>query len=100
MFRGTWKGKPKATRSLQRFSSVALQRERTKSMRLAKYLARCGVASRRASEELIEKGRVKVDSVVVKTPAHNIYPTNKIFVDNKAVCKQLPVVSGSHHLFS
>ncbi len=34
-------------------------------MRLQKYLARAGVASRRASEELIREGRVKVDGDVV-----------------------------------
>ncbi len=33
-------------------------------VRLQKYLAECGVASRRKSEELIEAGKVKVNSVV------------------------------------
>ncbi len=34
------------------------------SMRLQKYLAECGVASRRKSEELIEQGKVKVNGRV------------------------------------
>lgn len=35
-------------------------------IRLNKYLARCGVASRRACDELISQGRVKVNGKVVK----------------------------------
>ncbi|MFM8523777.1 MAG: S4 domain-containing protein, partial [Actinomycetota bacterium] len=35
-------------------------------MRLQKFLAESGVASRRASEKLIAEGRVKVDGLVVK----------------------------------
>ena len=34
-------------------------------MRLQKYLASCGVASRRASEKLIAEGHVSVDGVVI-----------------------------------
>ncbi|EYE87775.1 ribosomal large subunit pseudouridine synthase B [Fervidicella metallireducens AeB] len=34
--------------------------------RLQKYMARCGVASRRKSEELITEGKVKINGVVVK----------------------------------
>ena len=35
-------------------------------IRLQKYMSECGVASRRKSEELIEKGAVKVNGVVAK----------------------------------
>jgi 23S rRNA pseudouridine2605 synthase len=38
-------------------------------MRLAKYLAHAGVASRRASEELVRAGRVTVGASVVRDPA-------------------------------
>jgi 23S rRNA pseudouridine2605 synthase len=38
---------------------------RGKAMRLAKYLAHAGIASRRAAEELIRAGRVTVDGEVV-----------------------------------
>ncbi len=37
-------------------------------MRLAKYLAHAGVASRRAAEKLIASGRVSVDGDVVRDP--------------------------------
>ncbi|MDD3954658.1 MAG: pseudouridine synthase [Lentisphaeria bacterium] len=41
-------------------------------MRLAKYLAAAGIASRRRCEELIREGRVLVNGSVVLTPAVNI----------------------------
>lgn len=43
-------------------------------MRLAKYLAMAGAASRRQAEDLIRAGRVKVNGQVVNTPAINIDP--------------------------
>lgn len=43
-------------------------------MRLAKYLAMAGVASRRQAEDLIRAGQVKVNGLVVDTPAINIDP--------------------------
>ena len=45
------------------------------SMRLAKYLAHAGVASRRASETLIAAGRVTVDGEVVTDPARDVDDT-------------------------
>ena len=37
-------------------------------MRLQKYMAQCGVASRRGSEAMIADGRVMVNGSVVDTP--------------------------------
>lgn len=54
-------------------------------MRLAKYIAHAGVASRRASEELIFEGRVTVDGDVVTDPAKNVSDHNKITVDGDRV---------------
>ncbi len=41
-------------------------------MRLAKYLASCGLGSRRDCEKLIEQGRVSVNGIGVLTPATDI----------------------------
>ncbi len=41
-------------------------------MRLAKYLAHAGVASRRAAEQLIEEGRVRVDGMIARDPARDV----------------------------
>lgn len=54
--------------------------------RLQKYLARCGIASRRASEDLIRSGRVKVDGKIVTVLGLCIdADMQKISVDDKRV---------------
>jgi 23S rRNA pseudouridine2605 synthase len=54
-------------------------------MRLAKYLARCGVASRRASERLVVEGRVAVAGQVVKDPARDVDARFAVTVDGRRV---------------
>lgn len=54
-------------------------------MRLAKYLAHAGVASRRKSEKIIAAGRVKVDGQVVRDPAHGVENRNDVRVDGHPV---------------
>ena len=61
-------------------------------MRLAKYIAHAGVASRRASEELIFAGRVTVDDEVVTDPARDVYDGNRITVDGDRVTKEATAV--------
>ncbi len=54
-------------------------------MRLAKYLAHSGVASRRASEELIAAGRVTIAGAVVTDPARDVDETSGVAVDGREV---------------
>ncbi len=55
-------------------------------VRLQKFMADCGVASRRACEELIEQGRVKVDGKVMRIQGHKIDPIKtKVEVDNETI---------------
>jgi 23S rRNA pseudouridine2605 synthase len=54
-------------------------------VRLAKYLAHGGVASRRAAEGLIEKGRVTVGGEVVRDPALDVDATSQVAVDGAPV---------------
>lgn len=55
-------------------------------IRLQKFLADSGVASRRKCEELIESGRVKVDGRIIRTMGVKIDPLNsKVEVDNKRI---------------
>jgi len=54
-------------------------------MRLAKHLAHAGVASRRASEQLIFDGRVAVDGEVVTDPARDVTGGERIEVDGERV---------------
>ncbi|WP_083238773.1 pseudouridine synthase [Caloranaerobacter ferrireducens] len=58
-------------------------------MRLQKYLAMCGVASRRKSEMLILQGRVKVNGKVVEELGYKIDPDiDIVLVDNKRIIKK------------
>jgi 23S rRNA pseudouridine2605 synthase len=54
-------------------------------VRLAKYLAHGGVASRRESENLVAAGRVTVDGEVATDPARDVDDANAITVDGRAV---------------
>ena len=56
-----------------------------RAMRLAKYLASAGVASRRAAEELIRSGRVSVGGVAVTDPARDVAPADSVTVDGEPV---------------
>jgi 23S rRNA pseudouridine2605 synthase len=53
--------------------------------RIAKWLARAGVASRRDAEKMIAEGRVKLGGKVVDTPATFITPGDHVTVDGKPV---------------
>lgn len=60
--------------------------ERVVPMRVQKFLARSGVASRRGSEDLITAGRVAVDGVVVTELGAKVDPaTQTVTVDGKEV---------------
>lgn len=54
-------------------------------MRLAKFLAHAGVASRRAAEEMIRAGRVTVDGHTVTDPARDAQPGDAVAIDGHEV---------------
>ena len=55
-------------------------------MRLQKYMAKCGIASRRKSEEMIKDGLVKVNNKIVTEQGIKIDPDNDIvIVDEKTI---------------
>jgi 23S rRNA pseudouridine2605 synthase len=54
-------------------------------MRLAKYLARAGVASRRAAEEIVRAGRVTVDRATVTDPARDVTEEDRIELDGSPI---------------
>lgn len=51
--------------------------------RIAKVLARAGVASRREAERLIEAGRVAVNGKIIASPALNVTAADRITFDGK-----------------
>jgi 23S rRNA pseudouridine2605 synthase len=58
--------------------------------RIAKYLSRAGVASRREAERMIETGQVAVNGKVIDSPALNITTKDKITVNGKPVAPPEP----------
>jgi 23S rRNA pseudouridine2605 synthase len=54
-------------------------------VRLQKFLAHAGVASRRASEEIIYSGRVTVDGRIVADPARDVTADDDVRVDGRSV---------------
>jgi 23S rRNA pseudouridine2605 synthase len=61
-------------------------------VRLAKYLAHAGVASRRAAEQLVAAGRVSVGGEPVTDPALDVDESSGVAVDGR------PVVSEPHEV--
>jgi 23S rRNA pseudouridine2605 synthase len=53
--------------------------------RLNKFLAHCGIASRRACADLIKAGHVKVDGKVVLDIGHRLHPKNVVTYKGKVV---------------
>ncbi len=54
-------------------------------MRINKYLAQAGLASRRKAEDLIKAGKVKLNGKVVTELATDVKPTDSVSVDNNHV---------------
>jgi 23S rRNA pseudouridine2605 synthase len=68
----------------------SVPKEAPKGDRIAKVLARAGVASRREAERMIEAGRVAVDGKVLTSPALNILGHEKITVDDAPIAEAEP----------
>lgn len=60
-------------------------------MRLQKYLARAGVASRRGSEDLIRDGRVRVNGEVVTEMGVKVAGDDRVEVDGRVVAPEPPM---------
>lgn len=54
-------------------------------MRLSKYLAAAGVASRRKAEQIIVSGRVEVAGAVITVPQYRVKPGDRVTVDGREV---------------
>ncbi len=54
-------------------------------MRLAKYLAHAGIASRRAAERIVVEGRVTIGGKVVVDPARDVEGTEEIAVEGRRI---------------
>jgi 23S rRNA pseudouridine2605 synthase len=59
--------------------------EKKDKERIAKVIARAGLASRRGAEKLISEGRVKVNGEIILSPALNLSQSDRVLVDNKVL---------------
>lgn len=64
----------------------------TKSMRINKYIASRGIASRRKADDLIEKGKVKINGKVVTTLGYDVKETDKVEINNEILNKEEKLV--------
>jgi 23S rRNA pseudouridine2605 synthase len=69
----------------------------TAGERIAKRLARAGVASRREAERMIEAGRVRVNGKMLTSPAHNVGERDLILVDGKPLAEAEPARMWRYH---
>ncbi len=65
--------------------------------RIAKVLARAGVASRREAERMIEAGRVAVNGKVIESPALNVTERDTVTVDGKPLAEPEPARLWLYH---
>ena len=68
-----------------------------KGDRIAKIIARAGLASRRGAEDIIKSGRVSVNGKPIDSPALNIIDTDQITVDGKPLTKPEPTRLWLYH---
>jgi 23S rRNA pseudouridine2605 synthase len=65
--------------------------------RIAKVLARAGIASRRGAEEIVAAGRVAVNGRVIDSPALNVTATDRITVDGRPLAAAEPARLWRYH---
>ena len=64
-------------------------------MRINKYLASAGLASRRKCEEFVLQGRVSVNGEVISSLAFDVSEKDKVFVDGKRVLAAEVLIANS-----
>ena len=74
-----------------------MENNEKKGERIAKRLARAGVASRREVERMIEAGRVSVNGKKLDSPALNVTDADTILVDNRPVAAAEPARLWRYH---
>lgn len=66
-------------------TKTAVQRTTDEVMPLNKFLAHCGICSRRDAVSLITEGKVKVNGVTATEPGYKVQPADEVIYNNKKV---------------
>lgn len=64
-------------------SGTLTDKLQTTVMPLNKYLAHCGVCSRRDAAELIKSGKIKVNNNIITEPGYKVQPTDEVIFNGK-----------------
>ena len=54
-------------------------------MRINKYIAKCGICSRRKADELIKAGKVQVNGKVMSQPGYDVADSDEVLVEGRSV---------------
>lgn len=84
---GTETGRPGAPKTPGTARAIAKPRPADEPQRIAKLLARAGVASRREIERMIAEGRIALNGVALDTPATLLTTLNGVTVDGQPVAE-------------
>jgi 23S rRNA pseudouridine2605 synthase len=91
------KPSPPKDAAAAKFSDEDQAGESPAGERIAKLLARAGVASRRGAEAMIAAGRVSVDGVALATPAVKVLPGQDVRVDGEPIAQAEPARLFRYH---
>lgn len=87
----------KRSPKLKNTSRRRVEADWSEGERIAKYLARAGVASRREVERMIEAGNVSVDGVKLTSPAFKVTGREKIKVKRRIIHAPAPTSLWKYH---
>lgn len=65
-----------------------VKENRSAGIRLNRYIAHCGVCSRREADVLIAEGKIRVNKNVVTEMGHKVMPGDKVFMGKKLLKKE------------
>ena len=57
----------------------------TRTVRINKYIASCGVTSRRKADELILAGKVAVNGAIMREPGYDVQPDDEVICDGRKI---------------
>lgn len=58
---------------------------------LNKYIARCGIASRRKADDLIKTGQISINREIINNPAHRLNSKDRVTFKNKEIVSEKKV---------
>lgn len=62
-----------------------LKHQTSELMPLNKFIAHCGVCSRRDAAELVKQGKVKVNNMLITEPGHKVSPKDEVKLNGKKI---------------